>query len=120
MKEKFREGFKSKIQPRYDHESGEFSVNPFRDAQFALAKKDFTSKERNEFFDGVYVDILSDMFMQWLKSEPHCTKEREYLYACAMALGSVKHQMIQYETYGRNASNILAAKKETSDEQTQD
>ena len=95
-------------------------MNPFRDAQFALAKKEFTSKERQQFFDGVYVDILSDMFMQWLQTAPHCVKEREYLYACAMALGSVKAQMIQYETYGKNASNILAAKKETSDEQSKD
>jgi hypothetical protein len=105
----YQEGFKNKIAPKFDRESGEFSVKPFRDAQFALAKAAFVKQERQEFFDGAYVDILSDLFVKWLQTDAHCTKEREYLYSCAMALGSIKQQLISYEMYGKNADLFGAA-----------
>ena len=44
--------------------------------------------------------------MQWLKTEPHETKSREFLYASAMALGSVKEKMIAFETYGKNVPHM--------------
>lgn len=99
--EKYREGFDKKIRPHMNQE-GKVLVEPFKDAQFALQKAIFASREREEFFQGAYVDILTDLFTAWLKTEPHAQKEREYLYTCAMALGSVKKKLIDIETYGKN------------------
>jgi hypothetical protein len=109
MKDVYRDGFKDKITPKFDQDSNGFSVKPFRDAQFALAKASFAKKEREEFFDGAYVEILTTLFDQWLKTEAHCTKEREYLYSCAMSLGSIKQQMVSYEMYGKNAALVMAS-----------
>jgi hypothetical protein len=104
--DKYREGFKEKIKPRRDPNTNEYIVEPFRDAQKALARASFVERDREEFFGDAYVDILTDLFVAWLKTEPHCQKEREYLYSTAMALGSVKEKLIQYETYGHNVKFI--------------
>ena len=116
---KYTEGFKEKIKPKYDPERGERTVEPFKDAQKALAKAAFSLKEREEFFTGAYTDILTQLFDSWLKTEPHCTKEREYLYHCAMALGAVKQTMIGYERYGSNVQfmNPQVEKEKSDDEQ---
>ena len=68
---------------------------------------------RTEFFDEVYGEVLIDLFIEWLKTDPHETKTREFLYSSAMALGSVKERMIRFETYGKNIPHIL----EDNDEQ---
>ena len=69
-------------------------VHPDRLSQIALAEAKFSTSTRNSFFDSAYGDILVDFFVEWLKTEPHETKTREHLYACSMALGSVKEKLI--------------------------
>lgn len=115
--EKYKKRFEEKVKPRVDHEDGELKVNPFRDAQFALSKASFAIKEREQFFSDAYADILTDLFVSWLKTEPHCTKEREYLYHTAMALGSVKERLVQIEQFGKNAAYIQQKEEKVDDEE---
>jgi len=77
-------------------------MHPDRLSQMALQEASFATDVRDKFFDSAYGDILVDFFMEWLKTEPHETKTREHLYACSMALGSVKEKLISIETKGRN------------------
>lgn len=102
----YKEGFQKRTKPKMNHETGEYKVEPFRDAQSALGKSQFANKEREDFFGEAYSEILSDLFVTWLKTEPHCSKEREYLYHTAMALGSVKEKLIGIEMYGNNMKYI--------------
>ena len=81
---------------------GNRKIHPEELARRAHVQGKFAARERDEFFDEAYGDILVDLFLQWLKTEPHETKSREFLYATAMALGSVKEKMINIETYGKN------------------
>jgi len=106
--EKFSKGFKERIKPRVDYVSGsgETIKEPFRDAQFALSRGQFASQIREDFFNEAFTDILTDLFSQWVKSAPHCTKEREFLFHTALALGSVKENLINRETLGKNAQFI--------------
>ncbi len=115
MKEAYRQGFKEKIAPKYDTESNTFAVKPFADAQFALTKGQFIKKEREELFDKVFTEVLSNYFLRWLETAPHEHKLREYLYCCALAMGDFKTKAIQMETYGNNAEFLN--KKGTQDDQ---
>ena len=103
--QKYKQGIDKKVKPQLQGD-GTYRPNPFAGAQTALAKATFSKKERDEFFTEAYGDILSDLFIQWLKTEPHCTKEREYFYHVAMALGSVQERLIQVEMYGANQAHI--------------
>ena len=85
---------------------GNHKVHPDELARLAHVKGHFAAKERAEFFDEVYGEVLVDLFVEWLKTDPHETKTREFLYSSAMALGSVKEKMIQFETYGKNIPHI--------------
>lgn len=116
--DKYKTSFHDRVKPRMDHESGEYGVQPFRDSQKALQNAQFVTKEREQFFSDAYGEILSDLFVAWLKSEPHATKEREFLYASAMALGEVKRKLINFETLGKNLKFINQAQegaKETNE-----
>lgn len=106
--EKYRQGFNDRIKPKIDYSSGmgKEKVDPFRDAQIALQQSLFAKAEREDFFRECYTDILTDIFMEWLKSQPHEEKLRQYLYNSALALGSVKAKMIGIETYGTNMQFI--------------
>ena len=77
-------------------------VHPDTLAKEALVNAEFSSRERENFFEGVYGDLLVDYFINWLKTEPHETKTREFIYNSALSLGDVKARMVQYETYGKN------------------
>jgi|TARA_B110000967_G_scaffold182129_1_gene199829 hypothetical protein len=103
--QKYKPGIDKKVKPKLQSD-GSYRPGPFSDAQTALGKATFAKKERDEFFTEAYGDILSDLFIKWLNTEPHCTKEREYLYHVAMGLGSVKERLIQIETYGFNQEFI--------------
>jgi hypothetical protein len=83
--DKYRKGFEEKIKPKMNHETGEYKVEPFRNAQVAL--------------------------VTWLKTEPHAQKEREYLYHTAMALGSVKEKLVGIEMYGSNVKFMAQQNK---------
>ena len=81
-------------------------IHPDRQAQIALASAKFSKQHREEFFTEAYGEILVDLFLKWLNTEPHENKSRDHLYHCAMALGSVKEKMLQIETYGTNLQAI--------------
>lgn len=77
-------------------------VHPDMLAKEALVKAEFSSRERETFFEDAYGELLVEYFINWLKTEPHENKTREFIYNSALALGDVKSKMIQYETYGKN------------------
>jgi len=77
-------------------------VHPDILAKEALVKSEFSSRERNEFFDDAYGELLVTYFMHWLKTDPHETKTREFIYNSALALGDVRQKLVEYETMGKN------------------
>jgi len=75
-------------------------------AKEALVKATFASREREEFFDIAYGEILVDYFMAWLGTEPHENKTREFIYNSALGLGDVRKRLVAYETFGKNMQYI--------------
>ena len=75
-------------------------------AKEALVRAEFSSREREMFFDNVYGELLTEYFINWLKTDPHEVKTREFIYNSALALGDVKSRMVAYETYGRNVPHM--------------
>lgn len=71
-------------------------------AKEALVKAAFASRERETFFDEAYGELLVEYFINWLKTEPHENKTREFIYNSALALGDVKSKLIKFETLGKN------------------
>ena len=80
--------------------------HPDLQAKEALVRAEFSSRQREEFFDGVYGELLVEYFLNWLGTDPHEIKTREFIYNSALALGDVKNRMVQYETYGRNVPHM--------------
>ena len=78
------------------------NVHPDQIAKEALVKAEFSSRERETFFNEAYGELMTDYTLQLWKTEPHETKTREFIYSCILALGDVKSKLIQYETYGKN------------------
>jgi len=85
---------------------GNHKIHPDELARQAHVKGSFASQEREDFFDEVYGEVLVDYFLEWLKTDSHETKTREFLYSSAMALGSVKEKMINFEMYGKNIPHL--------------
>ena len=81
-------------------------IHPDQLAKEALVNAEFASREREMFFDKVYGDLLVEYFINWLKTEPHENKTREFIYNSALSLGDVKARLIQYETLGRNIPHL--------------
>ena len=104
--DQYKDGLHKRFKPKMNHEDGTYKKEPFRDAQVALGRAQFVQREREQFFGEAYGEILADYFVAWLKSPPHATKEREFLYAAAMALGDVKMKLASIETYGNNMKFI--------------
>jgi len=102
--EKYRQTAEKKLGNTRSH--GHHKVHPDELARQAHTKGTFATQEREQFFDEVYGEVLVDFFLEWLKTESHETKSREFLYSSAMALGSVKAKMINYEMYGKNVPHI--------------
>lgn len=75
-------------------------------AKEALVKAEFASREREMFFEEVYGDLLVEYFINWLKTEPHENKTREFIYNCALGLGDVKARLVQIETFGKNIPHL--------------
>ena len=98
--DKYRETAEKRLGNKKSY--GSHKIHPEELARLAHVKGHFASKERTEFYDEVYGEVLIDLFVEWLKTDPHETKSREFLYSSAMALGSVKEKMINFETYGKN------------------
>ena len=81
-------------------------VHPDLQAKQALVNAEFASREREEFFNDAYGEVLVDLFINWLQTDPHEAKSREFLYSTAMGLGSVKEKLMDIETYGRNIPHL--------------
>lgn len=77
-------------------------VHPDVRAKEALVNAQFAKQEREQFFTGAYGELMVDYYLQFLKSEPHEHKSREFIYSCVLALGDVKAKLAQYEMYGSN------------------
>ena len=92
--DKYRKSAEKRLDPKKMH--------PDAAAKEALVNAAFSSREREMFFESAYGDILVQYFIQWLKTDPHEAKTREFIYNSALALGDVKAKMVQYEMYGRN------------------
>ena len=75
-------------------------------AKEALIKGEFASRERETFFNEAYGELLVAYFFNWLKTDPHEVKTREFIYNSALALGDVKAKLIGYETYGKNVPHL--------------
>jgi len=80
-------------------------------AQEAIVRGSFADQMKEQFFDAAFGEVLSDIFMAWLKTEAHCVKEREFLYATAMALGSVKGKLIDFSNLGRNTQYLQSQQR---------
>lgn len=81
-------------------------LHPDLQAKEALVRAEFSSRQREEFFEDAYGELLTEYFINWLKTDPHEVKTREFIYNSALALGDVKARLIQYETYGKNIPHI--------------
>lgn len=81
-------------------------VHPDELMREALEHAEFSSREREHFFNKVYGDILVDCFMNFLSTEPHEAKKREKIYDTVLAMGDVKARMIQYETLAKNVPHM--------------
>ena len=81
-------------------------IHPDVLAQQALINARFASQEREYFFDHAYGEILVEYFINWLQTEPHETKTREFIYNSALALGDVKQKMLSYEMLGKNIQTM--------------
>jgi len=75
-------------------------------AKEALVRAEFSTREREQFFEDAYGELLVDYFISFLKTEPHENKKREFIYASCLGLGDVKGKLIQYETYGKNIPHL--------------
>ncbi len=81
-------------------------IHPDLKAKEALVRAEFSSREREHFFDEAYGELLVQYFVNWLKTDPHEVKTREFIYNSALALGDVKQKLINYETYGKNIPHM--------------
>ena len=77
-------------------------VHPDTLAKEALVKAEFSSRERETFFEDAYGELLVEYFINWLSTDPHEQKTREFIYNSALALGDVKQKLIGFEMYGKN------------------
>ena len=102
--EKYRKTAEKKLGNEKSY--GNHKIHPEERARQSHVKGHFASRERDEFFDEVYGEVLIDFFLEWLKTEPHETKSREFLYSSAMALGSGKEKMMNFEMYGKNIPHL--------------
>ena len=75
-------------------------------AKEALVKAEFATRERDTFFNEAYGELLVEYFINWLSTDPHEHKTREFIYNSALALGDVKQKLIGYEVYGKNVPHM--------------
>lgn len=109
MSDKKREALRNTIRDKFPS-----SVRPeqlAQNAQEAIVRGSFSDQMKEQFFDNAFGEVLADIFMAWLKTDAHCVKEREFLYATAMALGSVKGKLIDFSNLGKNTQYLQAQQK---------
>ena len=94
--DKYRESAEKKLKGQH----------PDMIAKEALVRAEFSSREREGFFDNAYGELLVDYFLQFMNTDPHENKKREFIYSCVLSLGDVKNRLVQYETYGKNVPHL--------------
>ena len=94
-----------------DYGSERDRVDPAIAAAEAIREGEFSRREREDFFDGVFSDLMYDYFNEMMKTEPHEVKTREFLYTACRALGDVKNRLIQKETLGKNVPMLTGDKQ---------
>ena len=77
-------------------------AHPDMIAKEALVRAEFSSRERETFFDDAYGELMVEYFINWLSTDPHEHKTREFIYNSVLSLGDVKQRLINYEMYGAN------------------
>ena len=81
-------------------------VHPDLIAKEALVKAEFSSREREQFFEDAFGELMVEYYINWLRTDPHEVKTREFIYNSALALGDVKSKLIAYETFGKNIPHL--------------
>jgi hypothetical protein len=81
-----------------------------------IALGEFSRKEQTEFFNEAYGDILFEYFKAWLQTEYDDKGQRDYLYNCAMALGSVRGKLAQMSTLAGNIAYVNSQKEDNIEE----
>ena len=76
-------------------------------AKEALVHAEFANRERENFFNGAYGELMLDYFLQFCGTDPHESKKREFIYSCVLALGDVKGKLVSYDMAGKNAQFIM-------------
>ncbi len=99
--EKYRQAAEKKLK----------GVHPDLIAKEALNRAEFSVRQREEFFHEAYGELLVEYFINWLSTEPHENKAREFIYNSALALGDVKQKLINYEIYGKNVPHLEEGKE---------
>lgn len=113
---RYVEGQRAKLQTVADQQKISPEEALHRVGQTALLNGTTSQRFRAEFFDQVFIDVLSSYFQAWLTSAPEEVKKREYLYQSAMALGSVKETLLNMENLGRNITTMQANQKPTQED----
>ena len=93
-------------------QTGQSHTDPTLQYRKALLNAHFASEARTEFMDDAYGDILVDLFIKWIETNPHEERTREYLYSVAQGLGFVREKMVAYELSGKNAEFLNQEKPE--------
>lgn len=86
-----------------------------RNDRHAIHLGEFSNKEQTEFFNEAYGDILFDYFKSWLLTTHDDKEQREYLYSCAMALGSLREKLAGM-SYLANNIRYQNSQKDTNSE----
>ena len=89
--------------------------HPDLQAKEALVRAHFASREREEFFNTAYGELLTDYFIEFLGTDPHENKKREFIYSCVLSLGDVKAKLAAYEMYGKNVASMATQQREDND-----
>ena len=110
--DKYKDVAENRLGNKKSH--GNHKIHPEILAQKAHVQGQFASRVMEEFMDEAYGEVLVDLFQEWLKTEPHETKTREFLYSTAMGLGSLRHKLIQMETLGRNIPTLQEMEKDNA------
>lgn len=80
-------------------------------------KGEFAKREREEFFNEAYGEILFDLFLQWVQTGVEEKELREHIYHTTLGLGSVKEKLLAYEMFGKNLAYL---EPEEEDEEEDD
>ena len=76
-------------------------------AKEALVRAEFANRERENFFNGAYGELMLDYFLAFCNTDPHESKKREFIYSCVLSLGDIKGKLVEYDMAGKNAQFMM-------------